>query len=782
MEYLLGGCTGLLKEAETTNRSLLRLCLLDDQSLDRGVTSLCWSGGFGGYFEDEITVGYKDGSLISYNYLTMKINREYKLDSRCIYVTMLNYHFDTFVPEFYKKNKDSPLYPDSKRPNVYDTNDRLLLAVTECGYIYVFDWSVDKDDRVSRVKHLTKDSLKDNKNKESEANHTVSDGNEDKNRNLKVKRQKLIRESNYSTAADAGSSNTKSDSDANSKNDYEEYVGALFVYKYRGPIRDAKVHSVMKNRLVLGGTNIAPVLVDLFSETVLWVGKFPHDTVLGLQSPLDITSLCLLEEIDDDLICVATRDSFVYVYDPKCQRDPVFEFNICDYRGIGLSKKSLSLLYEDFNTKHRRRLSRSINEKYSQADRTILRLATRPSYTLEFADTNSPNDSSAVTNVVDSLDIGDVTRVSGNDLKNSTGGNTTGFTTSRHVNYSTFKLNDSLYLRYYNSVKKEFCNLYICDNFGTIYNLQFLTGDRLVWWIYRKIQPIVDLGQLPSADTTSDTTGSTNNNSNTNNNDANNNSNTNNNDANNNGNANNNSNTNKNTNSKTANTVDYSESSETAVKGGVKRPLSADDVYKLNSSDKNKIVQHLIEARKRLCSSSNNDKRVHFRRNHYSQFVCRILNCFNFHNGSVVDLKCIGDYIISAALDRYSNVVNLKTGKLVFTLYCNQKQSCILVKNRYLMTSFNDQAEFKHSKSYESTVSKHPRGSDSEEALDEDGPGESDYPGESEEESVLDSDASEADDSEASEGDDYNYSDSEDADDSDEVDSDDGDKDSDDDV
>ncbi|BAM42310.1 uncharacterized protein TOT_040000678 [Theileria orientalis strain Shintoku] len=644
MEYLLGGCTGLLKEVETTNRSLLRLSLVDDQSLDKGITSLCWSGGFGGYSEDEITVGYKDGSLISYNYLTMKINREYKLDSRCIYLTMLNYHFDTFVPEIYKKNKDSPLYPESKRPNVYDTNDRLLLAVTERGYIYVFDWS--------------------------------------------VKKQKLSGESNDSATADGGSGNSES----NSTNDHEEYVGALLVYKYRGPIRDAKVHSVMKNRLVLGGTNVAPAIVDLFSETVLWVGKFPHDTVLGLQSTLEITSLCILEEIDDDLICVATRDSFVYVYDPKSQRDPVFEFNICDYRGIGLSKKSLSLLYEDFNTKHRRRLSRSINEKYSQTDRTILRLATRPSYTLDFVDASSPKDSATVANGLDSLDNSDATRLGGKTTSFSSGYNTTSFSSGDNTHgsssggcgqYSIFKLNDGLYLRYYNEVKRDFCNLYICDNFGTIYNLQFLTGDRLVWWIYRKIQPM--------------------------------------------------------------------------------RPLRADDVYKLNDSDKHKIVQHLIEARKRLCSSSNNDKRVHFRRNHYSQFVCRILGCFNMHNGSVVDLKCIGDYLISASLDRFSNVVNLNTGKLVFTLYCNQKQSCILVKNRYLMTSFNDQAEFKHSESYEPPPSKRSRGSDSEEAIDDDGSSDSD------DENVNDSDATEADDLGAgtSDSDVVNESDGDNADDSD---------------
>nr|PVC53108.1 hypothetical protein MACL_00000283 [Theileria orientalis] len=728
MEYLLGGCTGLLKEVETTNRSLLRLSLVDDQSLDKGITSLCWSGGFGGYSEDEITVGYKDGSLISYNYLTMKINREYKLDSRCIYLTMLNYHFDTFVPEIYKKNKDSPLYPESKRPNVYDTNDRLLLAVTERGYIYVFDWSVDKDESVARVKHLTKEAPKNNKNKESEGKHTGSDGNKEKNRNVKVKKQKLSGESNDSATADGGSGNSES----NSTNDHEEYVGALLVYKYRGPIRDAKVHSVMKNRLVLGGTNVAPAIVDLFSETVLWVGKFPHDTVLGLQSTLEITSLCILEEIDDDLICVATRDSFVYVYDPKSQRDPVFEFNICDYRGIGLSKKSLSLLYEDFNTKHRRRLSRSINEKYSQTDRTILRLATRPSYTLDFVDASSPKDSATVANGLDSLDNSDATRLGGKTTSFSSGYNTTSFSSGDNTHgsssggcgqYSIFKLNDGLYLRYYNEVKRDFCNLYICDNFGTIYNLQFLTGDRLVWWIYRKIQPMVDLSQLPSSDSTNV----------------------------------------RNTGTTTLNSTDDSESSGTAVKGAGKRPLRADDVYKLNDSDKHKIVQHLIEARKRLCSSSNNDKRVHFRRNHYSQFVCRILGCFNMHNGSVVDLKCIGDYLISASLDRFSNVVNLNTGKLVFTLYCNQKQSCILVKNRYLMTSFNDQAEFKHSESYEPPPSKRSRGSDSEEAIDDDGSSDSD------DENVNDSDATEADDLGAgtSDSDVVNESDGDNADDSD---------------
>eukprot|EP00375_Theileria_parva_P001187 XP_763858.1 hypothetical protein [Theileria parva strain Muguga] len=47
MEYIIGGTTGLLKEINTKNRSILRLSSLEDQALDKFITTTSWSGTLG---------------------------------------------------------------------------------------------------------------------------------------------------------------------------------------------------------------------------------------------------------------------------------------------------------------------------------------------------------------------------------------------------------------------------------------------------------------------------------------------------------------------------------------------------------------------------------------------------------------------------------------------------------------------------------------------------------------------------------------------------------------
>eukprot|EP00375_Theileria_parva_P001188 XP_763859.1 hypothetical protein [Theileria parva strain Muguga] len=361
----------------------------------------------------------------------------------------------------------------------------------------------------------------------------------------------------------------------------------------------------MKNRLIIAGPNNPPALIDLFCERVLWVGKFPHETLLGLQSTLNITSLCILDELGDDLICVGTKDAFVYVYDPNSQKDPIFQFNICDQRSSALSKRALTLPEHDFNTKHRKQLDKAVNENYSSNDRAILKITTNPPFKLLFnTEKGDHRDNEGTTE--HNNNIGE----NGINNKNSINNSLNLEELFNNILEKRFKLSNDVSIELYNYPKKDYCNVYISDNFGTVYYLQFLTNNKLIHWINNKI--------------------------------------------------------NRNS------------------RNGLNRT-----VEDMDEKEKFGIVEHLLEARKRLCTSCNNDKRVHYRRNSYNQMVCRILSCYNYHNGSVVDLKCSGDYLITAGMDRFTKIIHVPTHKLVFQLYSNQKQSSILLRNDSIMTKFN---------------------------------------------------------------------------------------------
>ncbi|XP_952895.1 uncharacterized protein TA07315 [Theileria annulata] len=540
MEYIIGGTTGLLKEVNTKNRSILRLCSLEDQALDRFITTISWSGGFG-YGEDEITVGYESGLVRSYSTLTAGINKEYHLDSKCVYVTVLSSHFHKFTKAIYSKNKNSTLYPNLTIPTDHKQCSKTLLSVTQNGYIYLFD--------TENCPQTVPNCFADPDN--SDTDNTGS---------CKLPLTKI------------------------------NHPYSIAVFKYKSPLTCACTHSLMKNRLVIAGQNNPPALIDLFSEKVLWVGKYPHETLLGLQSSLDITSLSLLEELGDDIICVGTKDSFVYVYDPNSQKDPIFQFNICDQRSSALSKRALTLPEHDFNTKHRKQLDKAVNENYSSNDRAILKIATNPPFKLLNGSKNSNE----------------------NDTNNINSNNSVNFEEKLFDNNleKLFNLSNDFGIELYNYPKKDYCNVYISDNFGTVYYLQFLTNDKLIHWINNKI----------------------------------------------------------NQNSKNSSTK---------------------SVEIMDEKEKLIIAEHLLEARKRLCTSSNNDKRVHYRRNSYNQMVCRILSCYNYHNGSVVDLKCSGDYLVTAGIDRFTKIIHVPTHKLVFQLYSNQKQSSILLRNESIMKKFS---------------------------------------------------------------------------------------------
>ncbi|AFZ81083.1 hypothetical protein BEWA_004910 [Theileria equi strain WA] len=512
MKYLLGGSTGLLKEIDTTNRTLQCFTRLQDQSLDKNVTSMCWSGGFGGYLQDKITVGHSDGTLRLFEFPTMEILKEVKLPSKCIHVSMLGKHFDQFGPDFYAKNDNSILYPAYSDSDVYNGHDRQLLAVCESGHIFVFDWSLDSDSSVSKVLDLV---------------------------------------TGESTDTDI--------------------PGIISGFKYKSPINAVAVNSLMTNRIVIGGLEIPPILFDLFTGKILWAGKYPHATLLDLKSAMDIRGIVFLEDIDQDTFCVSTSDSSIYVYDTTSQRDPIFELNICDERAKGLSYNSL--LYSgisDHNTKHRKLLNTSINVNYSHDNRNIIRMTTTPNITVEHV--KGEEDS---TNTLEGHGLSIKCR--------TLGGN-------------------------------DYCNIYISDNVGSVYHMQLLTGDRLVEWVHRKL----------------------------------------------------------------CKSKEYKK-----------------DVKKLSYDEKLEVMNHLIEARKRLASSSHNDKHIHFRKSGYNQFIGKVIYSFNIHNGAVLGLQSIGNYLVTASLDRFTKVLDIKTGKVIYQHYCNQKQTSILVPREYFLETFDNEKEFK---------------------------------------------------------------------------------------
>ncbi|ORM40677.1 uncharacterized protein BXIN_2350 [Babesia sp. Xinjiang] len=476
MKYLLGGSTGLVKLVETADRSIQRFFSLDSQSLDRRVTCMCWSGGSSGNEENEFAAGLDDGSVEIYAYPSMEKVSSFALPSRCVHIHMLGDHFDVLGKSIYASRAEQypSLYPDVTNAKLRNNRGRYICCISQCGTCVVVD--CDKLQYNGTYIKLDPENMM-----ESEEN--------------------------------------------------QQPTTSMIVafYNLKRPVSAVAYHSLMTNRIVVGSVDLPPLLFDIFIGQVLWIGKLPHPSLLGLKSHLDVRSICFLEELGPDIFALSTSDSFIYIYDMTCQRKPVYDINICDHRSRCISARMLALHeIKEYNTDRRKEVRQSVNELYTADLRNIVKLTTPPHRMLD------------------------------------------------NQSHET----------------KDVCDLFASDNYGSIYHFRVITGDTLVNFLRKKLQK-----------------------------------------------------------------------------------------YKVDGSlelTRDKIIQHLIAARKRFGSASANDRPLHCAPPSANQYICQMRGCYTIHNGAVTDIKCIGHYLISVGLDRFTSVYNVRTRKRLFNCYCNQKQTCIL--------------------------------------------------------------------------------------------------------
>ncbi|KAK2198198.1 bifunctional WD40-repeat-containing domain superfamily/WD40-YVTN repeat-like-containing domain superfamily/WDR74-Nsa1 [Babesia duncani] len=316
MKYLIGGATGLLKEVDTSGKNVKTISDVTNQSIHKEITCMCWSGGYGGYMETELTVGLVDGSVISYTWPELRILRKYKLPSKCVYVGMLNAHVDVFYKDFCDKYDGSNLYP---KYDGFWKNDRLLVCVSECGFLCLLDWDFEENVvHKSRCKQMS-----------------GSDADEALLERLST--------------------------------DF-----CISIFKFKEPINAVAVNSLMKHRIVLGGGSNVPILFDVYGERILWKGKRPPPTLLDLPTPFNITCITILEHISVDLIAVATKDSRIYLYDMMAQHEPVFDWNVCDVRGFNFSAMAMAYNHvRDYNSSRRKELKSSKAANYTAENRNL---------------------------------------------------------------------------------------------------------------------------------------------------------------------------------------------------------------------------------------------------------------------------------------------------------------------------------------------------------------------------------------------------------------------------
>ncbi|GBE61562.1 hypothetical protein, conserved [Babesia ovata] len=524
MKYLIGGSTGLVKVVETADRSLQSFSPPTEQDLSRRVTCMCWSGGSSNDSETEVTVGMSSGLVVTYAYPSMERLVDFTLPSRCVHIHMLGNGFDSVGRHIYEaRSSEHPaLYVDITESELRQKQGNYMCCISESGHCVIVD--------VDKLKQEIQPSSGDVKDDENESD--VGDDVKSVNATNRVRNRKGRDDLDSSeTNDDANRLEVKMmySSDKDEKVQHLSICGGVAAYKFKGPITAATHSSLMTNRIVLGGPNVPPFLFDIYAGAVLWTGKMPHQSLLGLQSLLDVRSICFMEDLGPDIIAVSTSNSCVYFYDMTCQKKPVYDLNVCDRRSRCISGRRLALHHiKEYNTERRKEVKQSVNEFYTSDTRNIVKLVTRPR------------------------------RMSEEDQ------------------YET----------------KDTCDLFASDNVGSIYHLKVITGNTLVSFLkekMRKYQPNPD------------------------------------------------------------------------------QEMSRDDV-----------IKHLIEARKRFGSASANDTPLHCAPPGANQYICQLKGCYAIHNGAVPDIFCVGHYLISVGLDRFTNVYNVRTRKRVFRMYCNQKQTTLL--------------------------------------------------------------------------------------------------------
>ncbi|CDR95223.1 hypothetical protein, conserved [Babesia bigemina] len=619
MKYLVGGSTGLVKLVETADRSLQSFSPPTEQELGRRVTCMCWSGGSSNEAASEVTVGMSNGLVVTYAYPSMERLVEFTLPSRCVYIHMLGNAIGNAGRQIYEaRSAEYPaLYVDTTGSELRKKQGNYMCCVSESGHCIVVDVDEIKQEVQTSFDHVSDDA------NDSEVARDVKSA-DTAGRKCKGK------DSSDSAGGNGGGKRLKVEmmysSDKDDKVQHLSISGGVAAYKFKGPITAATHSSLLPNRLALGGPNVPPFLFDIYAGKVLWTGKMPHQSLLGLQSQLDVRSICFMEDLGPDIIAVSTSNSSIYFYDMTCQKKPVYDLNVCDRRSRCISGRRLALHHiKEYNTERRKEVKQSVNEFYTSDTRNIVKLVTRPRRPSEEQD-----------------------------------------------HYET----------------KDTCDLFASDNVGSIYHFKVVTGDTLVSLLeekMRKYQPNPD------------------------------------------------------------------------------QAMSRDDV-----------IKHLIEARKRFGSASANDTPLHCAPPGANQYICQLKGCYAIHNGAVPDIFCVGHYLISVGLDRFTNVYNVRTRKRVFRMYCNQKQTALLpflseLYQEYESTEFKqlDVPVVKRGKrpAASGAVADRGDGHDDDGSMDVDGPGSGSddmedefHDSSSNEGEFSGSDDGEADSPDGSEGDPSDYS------------------------
>eukprot|EP00371_Babesia_bovis_P001236 XP_001609883.1 hypothetical protein [Babesia bovis T2Bo] len=274
----------------------------------------------------------ENGTVEIYSYPSLVKITEFSLPSKVVHLHLLDGHLNDLGKKMYANNAQihPELYPELDGSS-WNTPGRYLCCISTCGQCVVVDL-----DKV--VKPDTQESVEPKDNDDSVQ---ANDG--------------CIPKAELTIDA------------------------AVVTYELRKPITAVCYHTLLRNRIFIGGPDKAPLLFDLYSGKVLWTGKNPHPSLLDLKTHLDVQSMCILEVLGPNVVAVSTSNSYVYLYDIRSQCKPVCEINVCEERSQGLSARIMaSCNMKEYNTDRRREIQQSVPKNFTASDRNIIKVTNLP--------------------------------------------------------------------------------------------------------------------------------------------------------------------------------------------------------------------------------------------------------------------------------------------------------------------------------------------------------------------------------------------------------------------
>ncbi|SCM20014.1 conserved Plasmodium protein, unknown function [Plasmodium berghei] len=644
MQVLTSDKIGLVKYVQCKRKSSIYEQTMDPH-LNKMINGMTWSGRYGGYEETEITLWRKNGLVESFEinnnendfHISNVPSLSFLSCNNCIYGKMLNHHHNIIYEDVFNKNKKIyknysnflPAYTNETTKNGIYKNylQNSRILVTVNNNGHVS--LLNWDQTYDNCKYLLEnnDEIKYNNDMEKKINVYFKNYKQNVLNNIEFK-QIDDKNQNKITIKNNQYQNIHIENICKTYhyNNMISKENILQSYILATPIDAATTNEILTNRLAIGGYKNNLKIFDLFTGTYLWKSKPLGPTLLNINCESLIKSITYLNKINVNIVACSTYDHKIILYDIRCQNKPVYVYDHYKTKNVDQNKYN----YFDHN--------------YSESDLIFTSICTESHITIDHM--NQP--------IVEPIDTSGLTNELGNSNANTT--DIVSFPipekTQNHQNqaYKKFTTND---IKLANikacdnmnhekqnekepskNTNEEQCNTYFIKPFDESDNQFIMVSDN-----YGNIYEFEIITGL-----------------------------------------------------KLLNYIYIKKMAyeKNNYKDDEQKKKISHDEYLIQNKDK--LYEFYKEYQKNNKTHMRNDLPVMWAKNNFQQFIINFVKKYRIHNGAISSLSLHkdGKYLCSASYERFINILNLKSKKVIKRIHVGHIPTSCLFLSKIITKNDNE--------------------------------------------------------------------------------------------